>query len=195
MKIKTAKLPVILIAIVIILQFLLVSPGIALNCFYAMGTPLSLIPLLTPTTNSITGVYKPTNYYGDLFTSQYMEHATRSAMTGEPVPDIFNLRGHEALQSECLFFAFIWVFLIVEIYLFFKCCKRSVPGKYLALLVVPAISVNIWAELIYILLGQVNAVVSFGLAFGLYLVTYFMINSMLCKGKEASSSEVDSTCP
>lgn len=193
MKIKTAKLPIILIAIVIILQIFLVNPSVALNSFYAMGAPLSLVPLLTPTTNPITGVYTPTNYYCSLFTSLHMEHMTRSTLTGEYVPDIFNLQGHEALQSECLFFAFIWCFLIVEIYLFFKCYKRSIPGKYLALLSVPAISVNIWAELIYILCGQTNAVVSFGIAFGLYLVVYFMISSILHKEKEASNSEVDST--
>lgn len=188
---KSTIIPFVLIAAVIMLQVFLVHPGIAMNNVYAMGVPLSLIPLLTPTTNPITGVYRPTNYYGDLFTSQFLERVTRSALTGEPFSDDFNIYGHEALQNECFAFMFIWVFLVIEIILFCKCCNRSVQGKYLAYLVIPAISVNIWSELLYVFLGQVNAVVSFGFAFGLYLVVYYIVKSAGRKEKEVSSLEMD----
>ena len=171
MKIKNKRIAVIILVIVILVQILITPFGLVLNSFYAVGTPLMLVEVVSHETKQILGLtrfYTP-DYYSPYCLFQYRERSTRDVVTGSSSSYDMNDR-----VVQGIFFLSIWVFLIVEMVLFLRRKKLSAKPQYLILLVATALSVNIWALMIYMLFGFVNAVVSYGIAFFLYLVVYNM---------------------
>lgn len=169
MKIKNKRIAVSILVVVILVQILITPLGLALNSFYAAGTPMMLVEVVSHEIKQILGLtrFSTPDYNSPYCVFQYSERSMRDALTGSSSSYDTSDRA-----SQGLLYLLIWAFLVVELIFFARRRKLSAKPQYLILLATAALSVNLWAAMLYLLFGYVNAVVSYGMAFILYLVVY-----------------------
>ena len=160
----------IILAIIIVLQLILGHIGIVLNNLSSLGVPLALIELFQPTKNLAGAYIAPTDFYSPVCTSMHVEHATRSALMGKHLGYSYDAYGKDDLQIQGIFYLVIWVFIITEIVLLVKYVKRSGDIKNVLFLIIIALCVNICAEIMLVAFGYVNAVLSYGIVFLLFVL-------------------------
>ena len=194
-------LSVLLLVVVILAQVLFVHPGVMVDNVYAIGTPVGLIELLRPTSSgqSITD-YRPVDANSPAMACVQIERAIRSSMTGTFVLNglswdspIFSYMLDE-MKTQCFSYLIIWVFLILEIVFFAKFKKDKMEAPVIILFLCAALSVNLWAELLYVAFGYMNAILSFGISFFLCLIVWIHFTNFDTKNDSDDSQDSASVC-
>ena len=172
MKRKHTIIAIVVLVLVIVLQLLFVHPYIALDSLVALGAPLAL-PDLLGVENLLTGRDWPIDIYTPACRPLHYERAIKSGLTGRDYNIDYNDYNYlSTLRTQSFFYLLIWLFVILELVVWFR-AQNTYSKLYLAAI---ALSVNIWAEILYLSLNYVNAVLSYGIAFVIFLI----INKKIC---------------